>query len=202
MGKLYLAYTGMGNELQILSSANGTDWSDQVQAPGMASTGPALGSRDNVLHCVFSFLGIVCYTYSLNSAATSWTQFTPVPNALSALTPAFATTPGVLHLAYRHAADGWVYSTVNTSSGWGQTIATHQRTPAAPALAASGNTLHCATRGDDNKIYISSATIDAGRADPNLGWSGPALVAASPRTYSAPALADNQSCLVYRAAEL
>lgn len=205
MGKLYLAYTGMGNELEVLFSANGADWSAQVQPPGRAETGPTLGSRDNVLHCAYSAAGTVYYNYSQNSAATSWTQSYSVPGTSTVLTPAFATTPGLLHLAYRHAADGWIYSTVNTSSGWGATTRTDMRTPSAPALAASGDTLYCTVRGDDNKLWVSSASIEAGRPNPNLGWNGLAVADGPSRTYSAPALAmlpGNQPCFVYRAAEL
>ncbi|MFD3536412.1 hypothetical protein [Streptomyces sp. NPDC058664] len=40
-GQLYLAYTGTSaNEVQLLSSTNGADWSSQRQLPGYAATAP------------------------------------------------------------------------------------------------------------------------------------------------------------------
>ncbi|MGC0417523.1 hypothetical protein [Embleya sp. AB8] len=178
-GRLQLAYTGTTAHAYVLSSTNGVDWSAQTQLHGGAISGPTLGVRDNALHCAYAALGAgIWVNWSKN--ATSWTNSGQIPHARSVLTPAMVTRRGMIQMAYRDADNGNVAFMTAGDSGW--STPTHgPDTLDSPALAVRGDTLYCAIRRDDDKIWISESSG---------GWSRHFVpVPGVTSTYSAPALA-------------
>lgn len=199
--KLYLAYTGQGNDGQLLSSTDGTTWSEQIQLPGQATTGPALGVRDGVLHYARGIAGRLVYDYSAN--ATTWNNLGPVPGGGSFgrhtfHPPALATHRGKLYLAYQDFGTNRVVINTNTSTGWGTAFTHSGEAFAAPSLTVRGDSLHCTIRGYDSRIWHSALT------GASTTWTNFERILEDPATISGPAIGaldTGELHVVYRAVD-
>ncbi|GHB30539.1 hypothetical protein GCM10010331_16170 [Streptomyces xanthochromogenes] len=194
-GRLYLAYTGSYNDAQLLSSANGIDWAPQIQLPGGATTAPALAVRDGLLHYARgNGAGIV---YDWSGDARTWKNLWTVPAAVTFHAPALATFQGKLYLAHRDLATGKIYVATNTSSGWQSPVNLPGSTPDAPALGVRGDTLYCAVRGGDDKIWLSGLTTTG-------AWTTFQPIPGTGVTCSAPGIAgyNNDLYITYRVGDL
>ncbi|MFG2488019.1 hypothetical protein ACIBTP_19420 [Streptomyces avidinii] len=199
--RLYLAYTGQGNDPQLLSSADGTTWSPQIQLPGSATTGPALAVRDGYLHYARGLYGKLVYDYSAD--ARTWTNLGPVPDAspIGLATynpPAMATHRGKLYLAYQDLWTNRVVINTNTNTGWGTAVTRAGQALSTPSLTVSGDTLHCTIRGMDNTIWHSTLT------GASTTWTNFGRILEDPTTISGPALGSldtGELHVVYRAVD-
>ncbi|WP_285500782.1 hypothetical protein [Actinokineospora sp. NBRC 105648] len=199
--RLYLAYTGQGDDPQLLSSADGTTWSPQVKLPGSATTGPALAVRDGVLHYARGLNGRLVYDHSAD--ARTWTNLGPVPggehNGIHTLSsPALATHRGTLYLAYQDLWSNRVVINTNTDTGWGTAFTHSGEAFAAPSLTARADTLHCTIRGYDSRIWHSSLTGAC------TAWTGFERILEDPITISGPAIGSldtGELHVVYRAVD-
>ncbi|WP_330333325.1 hypothetical protein OHS33_28835 [Streptomyces sp. NBC_00536] len=199
--RLYLAYTGQGSDPQLLSSADGTTWSSQVQLPGSATSGPALAVRDGYLHYARGYFGNLVYDYSAD--ARTWTKLSPVPAGGSPgfhtfLPPAMATHRGKLYLAYQDLWTNRVVINTNTNTGWGTAFTHSGEAFAAPSLTVSGDTLHCTIRGYDSRIWHSTLT------GASTTWTNFERILEDPTTISGPAIGSldtGELHVVYRAVD-
>ncbi|MFI6475987.1 hypothetical protein ACIBL5_37860 [Streptomyces sp. NPDC050516] len=194
-GRLYLAYTGSYNDALLLSSANGIDWAPQIQLPGYATTAPALGVRDGILHYARGYGASIVYDWSPD--ARTWKNLGTAPAAMTFHAPALATHQGKLYLAHRDLMTGKIYVAANTSSGWQNRVNLPGSTPDAPALGVRGDTLYCAVRGGDDKLWLSGLT-SAGT------WNTFQHIPGTTVTFSAPGIAgyNNDLYVTYRSGTL
>ncbi|MFB6514922.1 hypothetical protein ACFCW4_31215 [Streptomyces virginiae] len=199
-GRLHLAYTGTyAQETNILSTANGTDWSPQSRLPGLPSnSAPALAVRDNALHCAWTSIMFSPLTWTTDGVTWASGNHT-IPYVTTAHAPALATHQGKLYMAARDLFTGRIVVNTNTAAGWSNTPITRAgRTIDTPALGVAGNTLHCAVRGEDDRIWLSSLT------GTNTTWSDFRPITETGQTFCAPAAASTPTGdlhLAYRSSD-
>lgn len=186
-GRLYLAYTTKDSTAHLISTSDGVTWSaPTTPIPAHHSQcGLALAVRSNVLHLVSVFESQLVMVYSDDGVrwqGGTWVHgYERVDQA-----PAFAGHQGNLYLAYREKTNSQVGLMVHDGSKWHGRYMQEGATPNSPALYSDGPTLHCAVRGADSLIWVSSMTGNShslGKFEkvpwPETTISGPALAADS-----------------------
>jgi hypothetical protein len=129
----------------------------------------------------------------------NWQPVSMIPGiSVTTLGPALATHRGKLYVALREFPSGRVVINTNTSSGWGTPVVRGGRTVDTPALGLCGDSLYCAVRGEDDRIWLSSLT------GASTTWSDFQQLTKAQTTFSGPAVASTHTgdlYITYRASD-
>jgi hypothetical protein len=150
-GKLYMAFTGPGQILNLWSSADGTTWQNQTVLPCLSNNAPALIEFKNQLYLAYTGTDNSLYICSSKDGVT-FSQAVTWGNNTSACGPALAVYDNLLYMAFTGMDSN---SSVNLgSSSDGETFSnqmvltyssvTAGAVPAAPSLATFNGQLYLA----------------------------------------------------------
>ena len=147
-GRLYMAFIGIGQAINLWSSTNGTGWDNQTLLPYASSNPPALTVYKNQLYLAFIGNGsdglVQCGVYLCSSSnGSTFTSPAQFGTNTSTVGPSLAVAGGLLYLGFIGTNNELNYGSLSTGTTLGNQVipAIYGTSGVNPSLVVSGNNL-------------------------------------------------------------